>query len=546
MPRLTKVFAYIRMSTDDQENSPDQQRKAIIAYAKEHGFKIIEWFEDLGISGDRTDKRVGFQRMINAASVREVSGILCWDQDRFGRFDMIEAGVYIHPLRKANVFLETVTEGRIDFYDMAQRLTYSVKQEAKHDLCRSLSKNVTRALEQYAESGKWPAGQPPFGYVVGPDRRLHVDPEQAKIVREIFKRYSRGDSAGAIVRWLNEIGVESARGKGFTSSRIREMVRNDHYLGYTTYNRTSRSKYKKSNAAGQLISKVKKEWIVSETKTHEAIVSRDVFDACQVRRVSNKRATTRTRRPLTGVLRCKHCQQGMVRNLRSDGRPVYTCYSYQMKGECQRFQVYEDEALKLIAKVLREEYFSLFAGKRNREKILKSMRKQLTGKRGNVEVLKAQLNKVDNQIKQAESRLLEVPPDMINRVSEKIREYEDRRDSLAQQLEEAGQPTGNIVSAVEQRMEAAIAWLDDLEALITSGNKPAETNQAITKMIDRVDLEISRKPIKPGSTRHRCTVEGGIIHVKTGVNGVVPCLDGLGGQTVQAGATMQIAFGVCA
>jgi len=63
-----------------------------------------------GISGDATEKRLDFQRMIaDASGRRDFEAILCWDQDRFGRFDSVEAGFWIHPLRKAGVKLVTVT-----------------------------------------------------------------------------------------------------------------------------------------------------------------------------------------------------------------------------------------------------------------------------------------------------------------------------------------------------------------------------------------------------------------------------------------------------
>ncbi|GAA4465468.1 hypothetical protein GCM10023156_53290 [Novipirellula rosea] len=122
------AVAYVRMSTDDQEASPEQQRDEIGKYAAQNGYKVIRWYEDLGVSGDNTDKRIDFQRMIGAGASGEFEAILCWDQDRFGRFDMIEAGRWIHPLRQAGVHLATCTDGRIDWSDMASRLVYSVCQ----------------------------------------------------------------------------------------------------------------------------------------------------------------------------------------------------------------------------------------------------------------------------------------------------------------------------------------------------------------------------------------------------------------------------------
>ena len=266
MAKLTPAFAYIRMSTDEQENSPEQQRREIIQYAKARGYRITRWYEDLGISGDRTDKRVGFQRMINDAAGGGADAILCWDQDRFGRFDMIEAGYWIEPLRKAGVFLDTCTDGVVDWSDMASRLTYSVKQEAKHDLCKSISRNVTRVFEQYAKDGKWAAAAPPYGYVIGPDRRLHkAAPDVVANVRSIFQRYADGYTPRAIVNWLRESGIDSPRGRGWTTQQIREIIANERYLGRAIYNQRSKSKYKKgSGRTGKRRKLDRSEWTIVE------------------------------------------------------------------------------------------------------------------------------------------------------------------------------------------------------------------------------------------------------------------------------------------
>jgi len=86
---MTSAVGYIRMSSDKQEASPEQQRQEIIALAKRDGYRIIRWYIDEGVSGDATDKRLDFQRMIRDAEGGGFQAVLCWDQDRFGRFDSI-------------------------------------------------------------------------------------------------------------------------------------------------------------------------------------------------------------------------------------------------------------------------------------------------------------------------------------------------------------------------------------------------------------------------------------------------------------------------
>ncbi len=118
---MINAVAYVRMSSDKQEASPKQQREEITKLAKRESYRILRWYTDEAVSGDATEKRIQFQQMIKDAKAGEFGAVLAWDQDRFGRFDSIEAGHWIYPLRKAGVCLVTVAQGRIDWSDFTSR-----------------------------------------------------------------------------------------------------------------------------------------------------------------------------------------------------------------------------------------------------------------------------------------------------------------------------------------------------------------------------------------------------------------------------------------
>ena len=84
--KLMRAAGYIRISTDAQDDSPKQQREAIIKLAKELGYKIIVWYQDDGITGDSLDQRPQFCALLRATERGDFECILCWDQSRFGRF----------------------------------------------------------------------------------------------------------------------------------------------------------------------------------------------------------------------------------------------------------------------------------------------------------------------------------------------------------------------------------------------------------------------------------------------------------------------------
>jgi site-specific DNA recombinase len=126
-PQLIPAVAYLRRSTSRQEKSLEDQRTEIERYAAANGYRILRWFQDDGISGDATERRTGFLALHKSAcDSRDFDVILVWDQDRFGRFDSMEAGYWIHPLRKAGVGLVSVTEGPINWGDFTGRVMYSL------------------------------------------------------------------------------------------------------------------------------------------------------------------------------------------------------------------------------------------------------------------------------------------------------------------------------------------------------------------------------------------------------------------------------------
>ena len=124
--------------------------------------------------------------------------ILCWDQDRFGRFDILEAGKWIAPFRDSGVRLETVAQGEIDWDDLSGQLIYSVNQLAKHQYLRDLSRNVIRGQVAAQKANRTIFGTPPYGYKKEKETDsngkvvrsyLLPQPENTKLVKLIYREY---------------------------------------------------------------------------------------------------------------------------------------------------------------------------------------------------------------------------------------------------------------------------------------------------------------------------------------------------------------------
>ena len=213
---------------------------------------------------------------------------------------------------------------------------YWISPEGKHQFLRNLSKNVSRGMDKLADEGRWVTGKPRIGYVVDDDRRLQLGtPEDAALVKEIFRRYLAAASTRQLSKWLTDRGILSPKGKKWTATGIASLLKNERYLGYMIYNQRTSSKY---NPKGKMRMNPRSEWVVVQN-THPAIVSQKDFDSVQELMKSNTRKTCPNpgkANALSGMLRCGCCGYGMFAD-KSNGVRSYTCYSYHERpGSCDR------------------------------------------------------------------------------------------------------------------------------------------------------------------------------------------------------------------
>lgn len=228
---LTNAVFYLRMSSDKQETSIEQQRSELVKLADRQGYRVLREYLDEGISGDATERRQGFLQMREDAQRGEFTVMLCWDMDRFGRFDLIDAGHWIKPFKDHGVRLETIAQGKIDWNDLVGQAMYSVAQIGKAQYLRDLSRNCLRGRLAQAIRGEGTGGTPPFGYR---QRRgkLVIDEPEASIVRWLFGKYNRSKgSLKSVALALNRDGVLGAKGGRWSARSVLNVLRNVKYTG---------------------------------------------------------------------------------------------------------------------------------------------------------------------------------------------------------------------------------------------------------------------------------------------------------------------------
>jgi site-specific DNA recombinase len=517
--KLTPAVAYIRMSSGKQEASPDQQRAEVRKLAKRHKCKILREYFDEAISGDATEKRTAFKQMIADAEEKgDFCAILCWDMDRFGRFDSIEAGRWIYPLRKAGVWLITVGQGQIDWNDFAGRMMYSIQQEGKHQFLVDLSRNVLRGRIASAKSGNMVV-RPPYGY----DRIFHdaegklvrrvphsekfnrpsgwfvrlspaKDATEVEVVRWLFGRFADQDcSMRSLVLDLNRRGIKTRRGGKWNAVSVRYILTNPAYVGRLAFGRRRGGKYHQVGPSGELVKSngdaCQVPPIVAKD-AHEPLVELEAFDRVQRKLLERGEKGSRPRRNgyvLTGVVRCGHCGRPMCGKPGGGRGPAKHRYYYcpgNSNGECRSYSVRQD---LLDAHVFDVIHTRLFAP-RALEAIKKAIHRRAKGQRGfqaSIKAMQTQIAALDRKIEKGRENLLLADSDDIPDLSRLLAEWKQERSRLGDELESTVANASG--KTAEERAARAIAELKNLRKHFQSAD-PLKVRAVVKAMVEEIRL----------------------------------------------------------
>ncbi len=122
-----------------------------------------------------------------------------------------------------------------------------------------------------------------YGYEVGSDGELVVNPDEAKVVCWIFEQYLAGDSLGKIAAGLEKQGVFSPTGRPkWNREAIDKLLSNEKYTGRVLLQKTL------STGAVQIENNGLMERYLY-TGSHEAIISDEMFMAVQQEKLSRSK-----------------------------------------------------------------------------------------------------------------------------------------------------------------------------------------------------------------------------------------------------------------
>ncbi len=232
-PKL-RAAAYARVSTDseDQESSYEAQCTHYTSMINDDPtFSFAGLYADEGISGTSLKNRDGFNRMIADCEAGKIDVVYTKSISRFAR-NTVDCLNAIRKLKALGVEVVFEKEG-IRTLDAKGEVLVTIMASLAQQESGSLSQNVTMGLRYRMAEGHGTLNYNRFlGYTKSQDGKLVVVPEEAEVVRRIFREYLEGFSTKAIVRHLNEDHIRTPTGKdAWHPSTITSMLGNEKFAG---------------------------------------------------------------------------------------------------------------------------------------------------------------------------------------------------------------------------------------------------------------------------------------------------------------------------
>lgn len=380
-----KVYTYTRVSTAMQTDgySLDAQKARMKAFADYNDYEIVGTYEDAGKSGKSIEGRLEFNRMMEDIKSGKdgVSFVLVFKLSRFGR-NAADVLSTLQIMQDFGVNLICVEDG-IDSSKDAGKLMISILSAVAEIERENIRVQTMEGRIQKAREGKWNGGFAPYGYQLI-DGKLQINEEEAEAIRVIFDQYVHTDiGANGVAKYLENHGIRKIQrqnGKNplFHAHLVRLILKNPVYCGKIAYGRRKTEKVHGTRNEYHLVEQ--DNYIVVDG-LHEAIVAEDVWQAAQVKLISqakkyehvNRGKDTKTHL-LSGIVKCPVCGAGMYGNKsikrKKDGTKYKDFYYYGCKHrtmtrghKCDykkqiREELLDDAVAEVIVKLVGNSKFS--------------------------------------------------------------------------------------------------------------------------------------------------------------------------------------------
>lgn len=331
---VIRAAEYVRMSTEHQKYSTENQGDAIREYAKRRGIDVVRTYADSGKSGLKLAGRDALKQLIEDVQGGKAGfeTILVYDVSRWGRFqDADESAYYEYICKRAGISVQYCAEQFENDGSPVSTIVKGVKRAMAGEYSRELSTKVFAGQCRLIEMGYRQGGPPGYGLrrqLVdqsgqskgslnrGEHKSLQTDRvvlipgpiEEMETVRRIYRVFvEEGKSENEIAALLNAEGVLTDLGRAWSRGTVHQILINEKYVGNNVWNKSS-FKLKKKHVRNS-----PDMWIRAED-VFEPIVGRGLFDAAQaiIQQRSHRLSDEEMLTALRDVLASNGCLSGFI------------------------------------------------------------------------------------------------------------------------------------------------------------------------------------------------------------------------------------------
>lgn len=364
IPMRVTFYARVSSEKDEQLNSLDNQISYYTDLIKSNkNWTYVNGYIDEGISGISTQKRENFHQMIVDAKIGMFDLIITKEISRFAR-NTLDSIKYTRELLNdgVGVFFQN---DNINTLDEDSELRLTIMSGIAQDELRKLSSRIKFGHQQAIKNKVVIGNSRIFGYVKD-NKKLVIEPNEAKMVRELFELYATDKySMKQIEDLFWQKGYRNLNGNKIAHSTMSNIISNPKYKGYYCGNKvkvidmfTKKQKFLEPE-----------EWVMFKDETGEivpAIVTEELWDRAnkvlekRSRDVKSRQNKCNHANLLTGKLFCMHCGKPYYRRESKDksgnANSIWICSGKIKNGaaSCPSFAIYESDIKPILLDVFQE------------------------------------------------------------------------------------------------------------------------------------------------------------------------------------------------
>ena len=489
-----RVAIYSRYSSDLQnDRSIEDQITVCEKFAAKNGWSVEGNFFDRAASGASLFGRPQFARMVSEAHAGSFDIILSEDLDRLSRSQSDIASLF-EQMAFAEIEIHTLSDGLINEMHIGVKGTMSAL------FLKGLAQKVRRGLGGVIRLGR-SAGGDLYGYTPrkGEAGILDANPETVPVIKRIYEEYAAGASPRSIAAGLNSDGIPSPRGGKWNASTIngntargQGLLLNEKFIGRVVWNK--RRSVKDPNT-GRRVTRTnpKSEWVTVEVPALR-ILEDGLFDAVRARRLNagteHSRRRPKSKRLLSGLLRCGTCGSGMSLAGSDRSGPRVRCSRNRESGSCDnssRYYIEKIESLVLARlksqidnpRLLREFVEAYLSERRLLSATARRDRVKITSQ------IAANQKSIENLVSAVETGTLTG-----EEASSRLQACRADKARLVRELESADEQ----VAAIDLHPAALKGFQNNLKQIAASGGQiDPQLSTAFRELIDSI-VVMARKP----------------------------------------------------